>query len=82
MLEEYLKDKYYARFHTQIYHCCKEMHNNSRLDVKSMDREMYVKGAWSRYMLEECVKDNLYGRFHTNIYHCCRAMHSRIDVNV
>ena len=31
MLEEYVKDKYYAWFHTHNNHCCREMHNNSHL---------------------------------------------------
>ena len=40
MLEEYLKDNYYAMFHTHNYHCCREMYNNSRHDVtKSVERE-------------------------------------------
>ena len=34
LLEEYLKDNFYARFHTHSYHCCREMHNNSRPEVK------------------------------------------------
>ena len=34
MPQENLKDNHYARFNTNSYHCCREMHNNSRLDVK------------------------------------------------
>ena len=34
MYEEYVKDNYYARFHTYSYHCCTEMHFSSRLEVK------------------------------------------------
>ena len=30
---EYVEDNYYARFHTQSYHCCSEMHFSSRLEV-------------------------------------------------
>ena len=33
MHEEYVKDNYYARFHTHSYHCCSEMHFGSRLEV-------------------------------------------------
>ena len=33
MHEEYVKDNYYARFHTHSYHCCSEMYLNSRLEV-------------------------------------------------
>ena len=38
MLEEYLKANCYARFHSHSYHCCREMHNNSRLEVKRRSR--------------------------------------------
>ena len=75
ILEEYVKDNSFARFHTHSYHCCSEMHLSSRLDMKSMEREMSVKGTWSWRVLEECVKDNNYGRFHTRSFHCCRDMH-------
>ena len=44
MLEEYLKAIYYARVDTHSNHCCREMHNNSRLDIKilikSVEHEM------------------------------------------
>ena len=42
MFEEYLKANYYARFHTHSYHCCIEMHNNSRQHKKfeSVEHEM------------------------------------------
>ena len=33
MLEEYVKENYFARFHTHNYHCCSEMHFSSRLAV-------------------------------------------------
>ena len=33
MHEEYVTDNYYARFHTQSYNCCSEMHFSSRLEV-------------------------------------------------
>ena len=33
MLEEYVKDNYYARFHAQSYNCCGEMHFSSRLEL-------------------------------------------------
>ena len=29
-----ITDDYYARFHTHIYHCCREMHFICRLDAK------------------------------------------------
>ena len=38
MLGECFKGNYYARFHTQSYHCYREMHFISRLDVKSQWR--------------------------------------------
>ena len=34
---------YYARFHTHSYHCCREMHNNSRLDVKFLQSQWSMK---------------------------------------
>ena len=34
LLEECVKDNYYARFHP---HCCKEINFNSRLDVNFLD---------------------------------------------
>ena len=43
MLEVYVKDNSYARFHIHSYHCCSEMHFSSRLDInltKSVEREM------------------------------------------
>ena len=43
VLKEYVKGNYYARFHTHSYHCYKEMHLNSRLNIyltKSVKREM------------------------------------------
>ena len=33
MHEEYVKDNYYARFHTRSYHCCSDMHFSSRHEV-------------------------------------------------
>ena len=43
MHEEHVKDNYNARFHTNSYHCCSEMHISSRLEVnfdKSLQCEM------------------------------------------
>ena len=37
LLQECVNDKYYARFHLQSYHCCREMNFISRLDVKFLD---------------------------------------------
>ena len=74
LLQECVKDKYYARFHLHSYHCCREMNFISRLDVnfldstkiltKSVERKLKVKGTESRFLLQECVKDNYYARFH------------------
>ena len=74
LLQECVKDKYYARFHLHNYHCCREMNFISRLDVNfldstqnienSVERELKVKGTGSRFLLKECVKDNYYTRFH------------------
>ena len=93
MLEECVKDNYYASFHTHSYHCCREMNflsaldidflNSSKILTKSVEREMKVKGTGSRCLLEECVNDNYYTRFHPHDYHCCREINfiSRLDVN-
>ena len=93
LLQECVKDKYYARFHLHSYHCCREMNFISRLDVnfldltqnfeKSVEREIKVKGTGSRCLLEKCVKDNYYARFHLHSYHCCKEINfiSRLDVN-
>ena len=66
MLED-LKVNYYARFHTHSYHCCREMHNNSRLEVKfcqsQWSEKCRSKGTRSRYMPEECFNGNYYARF-------------------
>ena len=77
LLQECVKDKYYARFHLQSYHCCREMNFISRLDVNFLDstkiltklveRELKVKGTGSMFLLKECVKVNFYARFHP---HC------------
>ena len=69
LLQESVKDKYYARFHLHSYHCCREMNFISRLDVnfldsKSVERELKVKGTGSRFLLKECVKDNYFATFH------------------
>ena len=37
LLQECVKDKYYARFHHHSYHCCREMTFISRLDVNFLD---------------------------------------------
>ena len=37
LLEECVKDNYYARFHSHSYHCCKEMKFIPRLDVNFLD---------------------------------------------
>ena len=37
LLQEYVKDKYYARFHLQSYHCCREINFISRLNVNFLD---------------------------------------------
>ena len=37
MLEECVKDNYYARFHTHSYHLCKEMHFISRFNLNFLD---------------------------------------------
>ena len=93
LLQECVKDKYYARFHLHSYHCCREMNFISRLDVNFLDltkiltesvkREMKVKGTGSRCLLQECVKDKYYARFHLHSYHYCREMNfiSRSNVN-
>ena len=37
LLQECVKDKYYARFHLHSYHCCRKMNFISRLDVNFLD---------------------------------------------
>ena len=59
MVEECVKVNYYARIHAPSYHCCREVHFISGLDVyfsrldvnltKSVEREMYVTS--SRFMV-------------------------------
>ena len=44
LLEECVKDNYYARFHPHSYHCCKEMKFNPRLDVNFLDSTQIVDG--------------------------------------
>ena len=44
LLEEYVKDNYYARFHPHSYHCCKEMKFIPRLDVNFLDSTQIVDG--------------------------------------
>ena len=93
VLEECVKGNYFARFHTHSYHCCREMHFITRLDVKfSRLNVKFWQSQWSVKcrsraalhccVLEECVKGNYFARFHTHSYHCCREMHfiSRLDV--
>ena len=54
MLEENVKVKYYARFHTYSYHCCTEMHFSSRLEVnfdkvigaRNEGQRQQVKSIW------------------------------------
>ena len=41
MLEDCVKDNYYARFHIHSYRACREMHFHSRLDVK------FQQSQWS-----------------------------------
>ena len=74
LLQKCVKDKYYARFHLHSYHCCREIHSISRLDLNFLDStqnidkvsgaKLKVKGTGSRFLLQECVKDNYYARFH------------------
>ena len=42
LLEECVKDNYYARFHPHNYHCCKEMKFIPRLDVNFLDSTQIV----------------------------------------
>ena len=53
MLEKYVKDNYYARFHTHSYHCCSEMHFSSRLDI-NFDSQWSMN--WQRVMHGACLK--------------------------
>ena len=86
MLKEYVKDNYYTRFYTRSYHCCREIHFNSRrckILTNSMEREIKVKGTRSWCVLEENVKEKYYARFHTHNYHRYRETHfnARLDMN-
>ena len=51
MLEEYVNDKKYERFHTHSYHCCSKMHLSSRL---SFDKVSIAKtvGQRQRFMVQ------------------------------
>ena len=44
LLEEGVKDNYYARFHPHSYHCCKEMKFIPRHDVNFLDSTQIVDG--------------------------------------
>ena len=44
LLEECVKDNYYARFHPHSYHCCKEMKFIPRLNVNFLDSTQIVDG--------------------------------------
>ena len=44
LLEECVKDNYYARFHPHSYHCCKEMKFIPRLYVNFLDLTQIVNG--------------------------------------
>ena len=44
LLEECVKDNYYARFHRHSYHCCKEMMFIPRLGVNFLDSTQIVDG--------------------------------------
>ena len=84
MLKEYVKDNYYTRFYTRSYHCCREIHFNSRqrkILTNSMEREIKVKGTRSWCVLEE--KEKFYAKFHTHNYHRYRETHfnARLDMN-
>ena len=48
LLEECVKDNYYARFHPHSYHCCKEMKFIPRLDVNFLDSTQIVDGQTGR----------------------------------
>ena len=37
LLEECVKDNYYAKFHPHSYHCCREMNFISSLDANFLD---------------------------------------------
>ena len=45
MLEECVKDNYYARFHTPSYHCCRKMHFISKLYVNFLDNLNFDKAS-------------------------------------
>ena len=42
LLEECVKENYYARFHPHSYHCCKEMKFIPRLDINFLDSTQIV----------------------------------------
>ena len=50
--------------------------------MKSMKREMKVKGAGSWCVLVEYVKDNYYARFNDLMYHRYRGRHFSISLDV
>ena len=52
LLEECVKDNYYARFHAHSYHCCKEMKFIPRLDVNFLDSTQIVDGRTNRRKVE------------------------------
>ena len=62
VLEEYLKDNFYAGFHTHSYHFCRDMHLSSRLDVNFDKVIGAFEGTRSWCVLEGCVEGNYYAR--------------------
>ena len=75
----------YARFHTNRHRCCRDMHFNSRLDIKFGQIQWSMKyrssaPCHSKWFLS--VSRAIAIAIYTPTYHCCREMHfiSRLDI--
>ena len=56
MLEEYVKDNHYARFHICGYQYCRETPFSSRLDIKFRQSQVSVKGILRTPCPGACLK--------------------------
>ena len=56
LLEECVKDNYYARFHPHSYHCCKEMKFIPRLDINFLDSTQIVDGRTNGRKVEHLYR--------------------------
>ena len=86
MLKVYTKNIHCARFDTYKYHNYRETNCNARVDIKimikSLEREMYVKGTGSQCVLKGYAKNIHCARFDTHRYRSYSEMHFNARVEV